>query len=572
MVSTPQNEVQGDALDMVIVGAGWAGLYAIVKAKALGLNAVVLEAGDGVGGTWYWNRYPGARCDVPSFNYSYSFDDGLQQEWHWSERYAAQPEIERYANHVVERFGLAPHIVFNTKVTGATWDGEKSEWVTTTNDGQTRRSRYLVLATGGYSEPVTPNIPGWDTFTGESYFTTRWPDEEIDYTGKRIAVIGVGSSGMQTITALSREPIESLTVFQRTPNYVVPARNRVHSDAEEAEIKQNYGDYRERARRSGSGTLYDGESLKVADLSEDEFQAHMARLIEIGGTSVLGGVQDLLQSKVANERVSEYLREHIRSRVNDPETAEKLIPHGYHLGSRRVLFENDYLESYNFEHVSLVDVRQDPIVEITPKGIRTQSGEQEFDVIIFATGFDSGSGALLKINVVGEDGERLADHWSAGPSTYLGLGIHGFPNAFAIAGPGSPAIRSNVIVTIEQHIEWLFDLLSSAQAQGAAVIEATSEAEGEWTHHVADIVSRTMLAEDDTQYWGANVPGKPRTYLAYIGGVGAFRAISDDVRERDYEGFELRTANGDVVGTRSAHWSGPRTDGSIQTRFGTPII
>jgi cation diffusion facilitator CzcD-associated flavoprotein CzcO len=573
-VAAPRSDAEDThrSFDVIIVGAGWAGLYSLIKARELGLRAVVLEAGGGVGGTWYWNRYPGCRCDVPSLNYSFSFDEQLQQEWHWTERYASQAEIERYANHIVERFGLEPHIRLRVRVTGATWDDHSARWTVVTEAGEQYSAQYVIFATGGYSEPVEPTIPGWRSFAGETYFTARWPQHEVEYRDKRIGVIGTGSSGAQTITALSREPVRRLTVFQRTPNFVVPAHNRPMSPEEEAAIKKDYAAYRQRARMSGSGTVYEGPVAAVADMTDEEFEQHMEALLRVGGTSVLGGISDLLTNPKANERVQEYLRREIRRRVHNPEVAEKLTPRGYYLGSRRVIIENGYLEAFNLDHVELVDVKADPIVEITPEGVRTTNNFYPLDMLIFATGFDSGTGALLKIDVRGRDGIRLADEWSAGPVTYIGLAIAGFPNMFCIAGPGSPSIRSNVIVSIEQHVEWLADLLSYAARHGADVIEATARAAEQWSKHVADMVANTMLAKDDTQYWGANVPGKPRVYLAYIGGVGAFRTICDDIRDRDYEGFIFRDAKGNVVGDRSPEWSGPRRDGSIKTRFGTPII
>lgn len=556
-------------LDAVVVGAGWAGMYALIRLRRLGMRAKILEAGHGVGGTWYWNRYPGARCDVPSLNYSYSFDEELQQEWEWTERYAAQPEIERYANHVADRFALRPDIEFGTKVTRAGYDEATGTWRLATQDGPTYVARFAIFATGGYSEPVEPTIPGWETFEGETYFTPRWPQHPVDYAGKRVGVIGTGASGMQTVTTLAGEDLERLYVFQRTANYVVPGHNRVMSEEEIAAIKDDYAAYRERARMAGSGTVYDGPVAKISDLSDDEFEQHMRESMAIGGTSVLGSAKDLLVDPDANERVQEYLRREVRRRVEDPEVAEKLAARGHYLGARRVLIENGYLEAFNDDRVQLVDVRADPILEITPKGVRTASEQFDLDVLIFATGFDSGTGALSRIDIRGRGGERLTDKWAAGPVTYVGIAMAGFPNLFSLAGPGGPSIRSNVMVSIEQHVEWLADLLEYAQREDIAVIEATSAAETGWTEHVNDLVHRTILPRDDTQYWGVNVPGKPRAYLAYVGGTRQFSIVLDAVRDHGYEGFAMWDGNGRQLEGRAVDWSGLPPEAAQASRFGT---
>lgn len=560
-------------LDAVVVGAGWAGMYALYKLRGLGLRTRVVEAGGGVGGTWYWNRYPGARCDVPSLNYSYSFDDDLQQEWEWTERYASQQEIEAYANHVADRFELRRDIIFNTHVLTATFDEDANRWTLITDTGTVISARWAVFATGGYSAPVDPTVPGWETFAGETYFTARWPQHPIDYTGKRVGVIGTGASGMQTVTALAGEDLEKLYVFQRTANYVVPGHNCVMTPEEVAAIKNDYGAYRQRALQAGSGTVYDGPVATIEQLSDEEFLEHMEASMAVGGTSVLGSARDLLTNPDSNERVQEYIRAEVRRRVKDPEIAEKLSARGHFLGSRRVLIENGYLEVFNSDKVELVDVKADPIVEITPEGVRTASAFYPLDLLIFATGFDSGTGALAQIKIRGRHGELLSDKWAVGPITYVGISVEGFPNLFSLAGPGGPSIRSNVMVSIEQHVEWLADLMEYAQRNGITVIEATKTAEQQWTNHVNDMVGKTILPKDpETQYWGANVPGKPRAYLAYVGGTRLFRAIIDAVRESDYEGFAMWDAAEQPIAGRAEAWSGPVKDGSVQSRFGTEII
>jgi len=567
-----QTTSEADELDAVIVGAGWAGMYMLIKTRQLGLRARILEAGNGVGGTWYWNRYPGARCDVPSLNYSYSFDEELQQEWHWSERYASQPEIERYANHVADRYDLRRDIDFGTKVLSARFDEGGNRWRIETSTGQTYLARYAIFATGGYSEPVEPSIKGWSSFAGDSYFTARWPRTAVDLTGKRVGVIGTGASDMQTITAIAQENVAEVRVFQRTANYVVPGRNRVMSPEEIARVKDNYAEYRRRALQAGSGTVYDGPVATISELSEEEFEEHMTEALVVGGTSVLGGARDLLTNAESNLRVQDFLRAEVRRRVKDPDLAEKLSARGHYLGSRRVLIENGYLEVFNTDKVTLVDVSSDPIIEITETGVRTESGNHELDVLIFATGFDSGTGALSRIDIRGRSDESLAEKWSAGPVTYVGIAVSGFPNLFSLAGPGSPSIRSNVMVAIEQHVEWLADLLAHAEARRVATIEATPSAEVHWTRHVNEVVSKTLLPEDETQYWGVNVPGKPRAYLAYVGGTRMFRTIIDAIRGSGYEGFELLDGSGTQIGDASLEWSGPPSEAATQSRFGTEII
>jgi cyclohexanone monooxygenase len=564
--------VQGDAhpqFDAVVVGAGWAGMYALIRLRDMGLRVLVVETGAGVGGTWYWNRYPGARCDVRSVNYSFSFSSDLEQEWSWSERYAAQPEIERYANHVADRFDLRRDIQFNTRIVRAQFDELASRWQVETEAGESISSRYLILATGGYSAPVEPRIEGLADFGGESYLTARWPTEPVDFAGKRIAVIGTGASGMQTVTEVSRQDIEHMYVFQRTANFAVPAQNTPLSPEYIEDLKAKYADFREHARWSGSGTVYEGPDGPMADLPDEEFERRMDEAWEVGGTSVCGGVTDLMSSRAANDRVSDYLRRQVSRRVSDPETADLLSARGFTLGARRVLVETGYFEAFNRPNVTLVDVHEDPIVRVTPTGIQTATRHFDLDMLIWAIGFDSGTGAALNIDIRGSDGVSLADRWADGPSTYLGLMVSNLPNLFSIAGPGSPSIRSNVLVSIEQHVDWIADLLDYARQRDVTRIEASPEAEQAWTAHLNSLVSKSLFANDDTQYFGSNVDGKPRAYLAYIGGVGNYRKICNDVRDDGYEGLVL-LGKGDH--TKSREWSGPRLDGTLRSRFGSNVI
>ena len=571
-MSTPtrpmDDEDQMAHYDAIVVGAGWAGIYALIKLRQLGLRTLVYEAGSGVGGTWYWNRYPGARCDVRSVNYSFSFSAELEQEWTWTERYAAQPEIERYANYVADRFDLRRDIKFDTRVLAAHFDGSARRWVVRTDRGISSAT-YCIMATGAYSQPVLPAIPGVADFLGESYMTARWPQHTVSYDDKRVGVIGTGASGMQAVTAIAREPVRRLYVFQRTANFAVPAQNGPLDPAYVTDLKASYTEFRERARWSGSGTVYEGPSGPVADLPDGEFEGRMEQAWTSGGTSVCGGVTDLMSDRRANDRVAGYIRQRIFDRVRDRQVAELLGARGYTLGARRVLVETTYFEAFNEENVTLVNVASDPIERVTAAGIQTARSRYDLDMIIYATGFDSGTGAVLQIDIRGPRGGTLAEHWAKGPLTYLGVMSSGFPNLFFIAGPGSPSIRSNVIVSIEQHVDWIAELLAYLREHGIQTVEPSPEAEEMWTAHVDSLVEKSLLAGDDTQYFGSNVPGKPRAYLAYIGGVGNYRKICDDVRQSGYEGFVL---TGQEDRTNSREWSGPHLDGSMRSRFGSTVI
>lgn len=559
--------------DAVVVGAGWAGMYLLIRLRELGMSVRVLEMASGVGGTWYWNAYPGSRCDVPVVGYSYSFSPELEQEWEWTEKYATQPELERYANHVADRFDLRRDIQLDTTVTSASYDETRGRWRIETDRGEVFDAQFCIMATGGYSAPVVPDIPGIEDFDGELYFSNAWPrDRQVTYAGKRIGVVGTGSSGMQTVTALGQEPVEHLYVFQRTPNYAQPAHNGPWHKADLDKFKKRYREFRAAAKVTGGGNPLPpkAEVGPVADLSEEDFQARMRRAVSPGGTGV-GGVTDTVTSKTANSRVSEFLRQEVRRRVHDPEVAEKLCAKGHWLFARRDLYEIGYYETYNQPTVTLVDVRSDPIQRIMATGIETGAASYDLDMIILATGFDSGSGALMRIDITGRGGITIQQKWADGPDTYLGLMLHGFPNMFSIAGPGSPSIRSNVMVSIEQHVEWVADLLAMMRQNDVTVIEPTLDAEQAWTRHVNDMVDGTLLMENDTQYNGANVPGKPRVFVAYIGGVAGYRVICDRVREAGYEGFVMSRSDGSTLPT-SPTWSGPPTDEGIPTRFGIPFM
>lgn len=560
-----------DVLDAVVVGAGWAGIYMVHQLRQLGLSVRAFEAGKGVGGTWYWNRYPGARCDAPSLHYMYTFSEEIWWDWDWSEKYSSQPEIERYANFVVDRLGLRSTFTFDTFVSSATFDERHEDWVIETDTGERVRARFCFMATGGYSKPHVPDFEGLEDFAGELYVTSMWPDTDVEFDGKRIGVVGTGSSGMQAISEIAqRTACEHLYVFQRTANFTTPGWNRPTDRAESLEFKNKYDEFRTATRGSGAGILLEAPGGPVAALSDGEFKKRMDAGWAAGGPATLAGISDYAVDEAANERVAEYIRERIRERVTDPTVAELLCPKGHFLGARRILVENGYFEVYNRPNVTLIDVRRDPIVRLTRDGVETAAGEIPLDMLILATGFDSGTGAVLGMDITGRDGLTMAEAWGDGPQTYLGLQVAGFPNMFFIAGPGSPSIRSNVMVSIEQHVEWLSDLMAHLKANEMTAIEASPKAQQQWTEHCAEAVNATLMARNDSQYLGANIPGKPRVYLAYVGGVKAYRLTCDQVAHADYEGFILSKHGVELPG-RSDSWSGPPNDPNLVTRFGAPL-
>jgi len=550
---------EGDAKDYygaVIVGAGWAGMYLLYHLRKLGLDVRVFEAGTGVGGTWYWNRYPGARCDVQSLEYSFSFSEALEQEWEWSERYAAQPEIERYANHVAERFDLLKDIQFSSKVTAAQYDEGSGTWSIETDRGDRVRAKYFVLAVGGYSVPIKPDIPGIDSYSGELYFTSKWPKEEVRFAGKRVGVIGIGTSGMQACTVIANQNVAELYVFQRTANFALPAQNGPLAPDFVRTYKKSYREHREAARQTGFGVNFPIKARSVRDLPEKEFLDQMEAAWKHGGSAVLGLVADLVTDEAANARVANYLRAKVRERVNDPEVAELLCANDHFVGTRRAMIETGYFEIFNQPNVSLVNLKKTPIKRITPTGVETSDANYDLDIIVMATGFDSGTGGALQIAITGKKQDiTLAKKWSHGPTTYLGLMVHGFPNLFFLAQPGSPSIRSHVMVAIEQQGEWLTELIRDMEATGIETIEPSRDAEADWTKHVADIAASTLVTRQATQYVGANVPGKPRVYLAYLGGLANYGAICDAVRNKNYEGFIRTSSGGELPGKHK--WSGP---------------
>ena len=525
--------------DVVVVGAGFAGLYMLYRLRELGLRVQLFEAGGNVGGTWFWNRYPGARCDVESMEYSYSFSEELQQEWNWTERYATQPEILSYINHVADRFNLRRHIKFNTRVQSAVFDETKSLW-SIQADGTSMKASFCVMATGCLSAAKAPEIEGHDRFEGETYHTGLWPDTEFNFTGKRVGVIGTGSSGVQLIPEVAQQSKE-LYVFQRTPTFSLPAGNRPLNSAEVSDIKRSYIDLRKRARISPTGVAsYPVPTQSALEASPDEREIAYDLRWRIGGTAYTRTYKDIMLNAQANQTAADFARQKIKARVRDPEVAEALTPKDVMIGTKRLCLDTEYFETYNKPHVKLIDIKNTPITEITSKGIRTIQTEYVLDVLIFATGFDAMTGSLLKVDIRTSSGLSLAKKWKEGPKTYLGLMTAGFPNLFMITGPGSPSVLSNMVVSIEQHVEWISDCIASMRLNGRLQIQATSSAEDDWVHHVNELSNGTLFPLGNSWYLGANVPGKPRVFMPYVGGVGRYREICTDVASFDYKGFVFK--------------------------------
>ena len=557
--------------DVLIVGAGFAGMYAIHRFRRQGLSVLALEAGSDVGGTWYWNRYPGARCDVPSLEYSYGFSEELEQEWDWPEVFSAQPDILRYANHVADKFDLRRDIKFDTRVTAVAWQDGAHVWRLTTESGESFEAPFCVMATGCLSVPNTPAFHGADRFRGLVLHTGRWPKDEPDLSGKRIGIIGTGSSGVQAIPELARVA-SHLTIFQRTPVYTVPANRKAMRKAVEDDFKAHYRQIREMQQSnpggvsgyrpfrtpsagdvpapSGVSALPGTEppatvagpaaragSLKILDLTPEARR----ELVRTQGLGVLLAFRDAYTDLAANEAANEAFREGIRDIVGDPATAETLCPTTYGLGCKRQVLDRDYYDTFNRDNVTLVDVHAAPIETITETGLKTTDAEYDFDVLVYATGFDAMTGALLRANLTGRNGRRLADKWAHGPVAYLGLTLSGFPNLFTVTGPGSPSVLCNMIIAIEQHVNWIGDAIDYIRRHGHAAMEALPEAEDEWVAHVNAVAEGTMYTAPSCNSWylGANIPGKPRIFMPYVGGYSRYRERCEQVVAENYEGFRF---------------------------------
>jgi cyclohexanone monooxygenase len=508
--------------------------------RGLGLSAVAFEAGQDVGGTWYWNRYPGARCDVESLQYSYAFSDDLQQDWSWSERYATQPEILTYARHVADRLDLRRQIRFGTRVTSAVFDEAAERWLVRTDRGDAVSAQFCVMATGCLSTARVPDFPGLETFQGRTYHTGAWPHEPVDLKGQRVGVIGTGSSAIQAIPLLVRQA-GHLVVFQRTPNYSVPAHNHPLTPEFQRAWKATYDEHRRRATETRNGILTSPNDVPALAVDEEERQRVYEARWQAGGIPFMAAFNDLILSEEANDTAAEFVRTKIRSIVRDPAVAELLTPRDYPIGTKRICVDTEYYETFNRDNVTLVDVRNAPIEAITPTGLRTSVAAYELDSIVFATGFDAMTGTLLAMDIAGRSGRTLREAWADGPRSYLGLMVAGFPNLFTITGPGSPSVLSNMMVSIEQHVGWVRDCLAHLQVHDIALIEPTPEAEEAWMEHVREVGERTLYPRANSWYVGANIPGKPRTFMPYIGGVPVYRRKCEEIAARGYEGFRFTT-------------------------------
>jgi cyclohexanone monooxygenase len=537
-------------VDALIIGAGFAGMYMLHSLTNSGLDVLVLEEGDGVGGTWYWNRYPGARCDVPSVEYSYSFSDELQQAWEWSSKYSTQPEILEYANHVADRFDLRRHIRFGERVMSATYQEKSKVWHVATSPGNRYEARYCVMATGSISSINKPKFAGIDSFKGDWYITGRWPHENVDLSGKSVGIIGTGSTGVQAIPVIA-EKAKHLTVFQRTANYTIPANNGPLDPEEIKEVKDNYQSIRERQRQTRAGIMvrvskdlihYDALDMgtkSALEVSEEERTKEYQKRWDTGFHGFLTGYTDIGFNEDANETAAEFVRSKIREIVKDPSTAEILSPKNA-IGCKRLCADTNYFETYNRDNVSLIDVNQTPIETLVPEGIKTSEKVFDLDVVIFAIGFDALTGALTSIDITGKKGKKLTDKWADGPRSYLGLSVEGFPNMFTITGPGSPSVLGNMMVAIEQHVEWIAQCINDMESLGKTEIEADTVAEDEWMDHVENLASQTLRYSCNSWYLGANVPGKKRVFMPYIGGYDVYRKRCSEIASEGYSGFTLR--------------------------------
>ena len=527
--------------DVVVVGGGLGGLYALHRLRKLGLSVRVFEAGSGVGGTWFWNRYPGARCDVESMEYSYSFSDDLQQDWSWPERYGTQPEILRYINHVADRFDLRRDIQLSTRVLSALFDPATDRWTLETDRGDVASAQFCVMASGNLSTPRVPDFKGLEDFQGKWYHSGLWPHEGVDFSGLRVGVIGTGSSGVQMIPQIAAQA-DHLTVFQRTANFSLPARNAPLDPDKERQHKAQYQERRRAALDTPFGIAGHPAPIKSAlEATAAERQlVYETKWAEGGSISFLYSYTDLLVDKAANDTASEFVRQKIRGIVRNPATAEILAPKDHPIGTKRLCLDTSYYETYNCNNVALVDVKADPIVAITLTGLRTRDGEHgPFDALVFATGFDAMTGALREIDIRVRDGGALADEWEAGPRTYLGLMVAGFPNLFVVTGPGSPSVKTQMILAIEQHTDWIADCLTHLRAHGHKRIEARRDAQDRWVQHVNEVADSTLYPLANSWYVGANIPGKPRVFMPYVGGFAGYKRTCDAVAANGYDGFVL---------------------------------
>lgn len=530
-----------DTYDVIVVGAGFAGMYMLHKLRQLGLRVRVFDTATDVGGTWYWNRYPGARCDVVSMDYSYSFSDEIQQEWTWSEKYAPQPEILGYAQFVADKLDLRRDIQFETRIAAMVYDDAACTWTVTTTEQQAFVARYCIMATGCLSIPKEPQIPGLSNFNGPVYSTSRWPHEDVDLSGKRVGLIGTGSSGIQAAPELAKSA-ERLFIFQRTPSFTLPARNEPLEADFIKSIKDRYMERREEARRHPAGHLRPITDRKTFGMPETERRERFEYAWQSGGMAMFGEFGDLLVDKEANDEITQFVFEKIDEIIDDPQIADKLKPRGLPFAGRRICLDTDFYEMFNRDNVELVDVSADPMRQVVATGVETASGVVELDALVLAVGFDAMTGALLAIDIRGKGGWSLRDKWDHGPVSYLGLAMAGFPNLFTITGPGSPSVLSNVIASIEQHVEWLTLLIGHMQESGLIEIEADSTAEEEWVRYNYDLAKGSLMMTANSWYLGANIPGKPQVFMPFSGGLNVYRDICNGIAAQGYRGFHFTDA------------------------------
>jgi cation diffusion facilitator CzcD-associated flavoprotein CzcO len=525
-------------LDAVVVGAGFAGLYALHKLRSQGLSVRVFEAAPDVGGTWYFNRYPGARCDVESVDYCYSFSDELQEEWNWTEKYATQAEILRYINWVTDKLDLRKDITFNTTVTSMVLDERTLRWRVTTSTGEVVTAPFCLMATGALSAPITPKFVGLEDFRGEVHHTAHWPHEGVDFAGRKVAVIGTGSSGIQSIPIIA-EQAAHLYVFQRTPNYSVPAGNKPLTAQDMAEIKANYDERRRLSWRSGGGSPHIAHSKMTMDASPEERRAAFEKRWQLGGVLFSKTFPDQMIDQAANDEARKFYEEKIRALIDDPAVADLLIPNDHPIGTKRICTDSHYFETFNRPDVELISVRKTPIESIEATGITTTDKRYDVDMIVLATGFDAMTGALSKIDIVGRGGQLLRDDWKHGPRTYLGLGVDGFPNLFIVSGPGAPAVLANMVLHAEAHVNWIADCIGYLDEHGYAGIEASTDAVDNWCAELAQRAEATLFPKANSWYVGANVPGKPRMFMLFLGGFSVYNDICAEVADAGYKGFKL---------------------------------
>ena len=522
--------------DIAIIGAGFAGLYMLYRARAMGYSARVIEAAADVGGVWYWNRYPGARCDVESLQYSYSFSGALEQEWVWSEKYAAQPEILRYLRHVADRFDLRRDISFGTRVESAGFDEASMRWELRTDTGIHVSARFCVMATGALSIARLPDLPGMSRFAGRIFHTGAWPHEGVDFSGRTVGVIGTGSSGIQAIPMIGKLA-KRVVVFQRTANFSIPAWNGPLLPEVQQDWKAVYAVHRARARQLG--TLYEFSDRAAAEASDPERVLEYQRRWDQGGVNFVHAFNDLMVDKRSNDTIADFVRARIRAIVKDPLVAESLCPNDHPLGTKRICVDSGYFETYNRDNVTLVDLKKTPIEEVLGDGIRTTAAHHVLDDLVCATGYDALTGAVLQIDIRGRAGQALRAKWADGPRTCLGLMTAGFPNMFMITGAGSPSVLVNMVVGIEHHVDWIFDCLEHLRRHGVAAIEAGKEAEDHWVEHVNQAANKTLFPMANSWFLGANIPGKPRVFMPYVARIGLYRRECQEVADRGYDGFML---------------------------------